>query len=195
MLTSELNTGTSDSLSPALQAKGDVFCGPKKSPTASHLERAGWQEGERSAAYRMQGLHGPRNIQRWETMERQGCMDQMKTEDLDTLGQSIGCKPRIEIPSHPTFTEDGHDSTERRQVQEDLREMWTQSGVGSRGIREGSGIHANGFVVENCASGRCDGEDQNEGDATGGNRVNMGALQVRQGGRQGVDFTKFYQKR
>ncbi len=195
MLTSELHTGTSDSLSPALQAKGDAFCGPKKSPTASHLERASWQEGERSTAYRMQGLNGSQNIQRWETMERQGCMVQMKTEDLDTMGQSIGCKPRIEIPSHQSFTEDGHDSTERRQIQEDLEEMWTQSGVGSRGIREGSGIRANGFGVENGASGRCDGEDQIEGGAKGGNRVNMGAQQVRQGGRQGVDFTKFYQKR
>jgi hypothetical protein len=195
MLTSEISTGTSDSISPALQAKGDVFCGPTKSPTVSHLERASWEEGERSAAYRMQGLNGSQNIQRWETIERQGCMDQMNTEDLDTLGQSVAYKPRIEIPSHPAFTEDGHDSTERMQIQGDLEEMWTQSGVGSRGIREGSGIRANGLGVENGASGRCDGGDQIEGDATGGNRVNKGAQQVRQGGRQGVDFTKFYQKR
>jgi hypothetical protein len=62
-------------------------------------------------------------------------------------------------------------------MKEDSEEMRTQSEVESKKFRENGSL--NRF----------------ENDAMGHKHADMGAKQVRQGGRQGVDFNVFYQKR
>lgn len=89
----------------------------------------------------------------------------------------------------------------QRRMKEDSEEMRTQSEVESKKFRENGSLNRFENDVETGFGGGCENEDEVEGDAIGENNAmghkhsDMGAKQVRQGGRQGVDFNVFYQKR